>query len=385
MPEPTLTPEERVSLLSFVNRSSPGTAYLRRASILLLADDGLTQEQIAAELQVSITHVRQMQRAYKRQRMALFPADIASFQLFSAGDPMAEAGRRIMANLVVKIRKFEVDLETTTSVTAVHETRKAIRQLRTAFRMFRPYYEAGLMDRYRRRFRKFMRRLGRSRDLAVFLDKLESYMGESEASDQLKAADLDAFRELRDYWQIRKQKADEKVRDYLAKGKYPLLLTEFEQFCLSEGDGALVPIGLMMPSKVGHLAPVFLYKKLANVRAYDVYLDDVDLQRLHELRIQLKELRYTLEFFQPVMGISVKENIDTVKKLLTHLGDLNDARVHMVMFDNNKEESLAAGVRLYRHAKEMELEKLLVEFPRLWTMFDSLEWRKQLSEAMSLL
>jgi CHAD domain-containing protein len=385
MPEPILTPEDRVSLLSFVNGSSPGTAYLRRASILLLADDGLTQEQIAAELQVSITHVRQMQRAYKRQQMALFPTDIAAFQLFSVDDPMAEAGHRIMAGLVARIREFEVDLETTTSVTAVHETRKAIRKLRTAFRLFRPYYEAGLLDRYRRRFRKFMRRLGRSRDLAVFLDKLESYMGESEASDRLKAANLDALLELRDYWQIRKQKADEKVRDYLAKGKYPSLLTEFEQFCQSEGDGALAPIGVKMPSKVGHLAPVFLYEKLANVRAYDVYLDDVDLQRLHELRIQLKELRYLLEFFQPVLGISVKENIATVKKLLTHLGDLNDARVHMVMLDNNKEERLAAGVMLYRQAKEMEIEKLLVEFPGLWARFDSLEWRQQLSEAVSLL
>jgi CHAD domain-containing protein len=230
-----------------------------------------------------------------------------------------------------------------------------------------------------------MRRLGRSRDLAVFLDKLESYMGDSETSDQSKAADLDALRDLRDYWRIRKQKADEKIRDYLAKGKYPSLLTEFERFCQSEGDGALAPTGVLMPSKVGHLAPVFLYEKLANVRAYDVYLDDVDLQRLHELRIRLKELRYTLEFFQPVLGISVKENLNTVKKLLIYLGELNDARVHMVMLDNNKEESLAAGVRLYRQAKEMELEKLLVEFPRLWARFDSLEWRQQLSEAVSLL
>ncbi len=385
MPEPILTPEERDSLSSFVDRSSSGTAYLKRANILLLADDGLTQEQIAAELQVSITHVRQMQRAYKRQRMALFPANIMTFRLFSADDPIAEAGRRIMAGLVLKIKEFEVDLETTTSVTAVHETRKTIRQLRTAFRLFKPYYEAGLLDRYRRRFRKFMHRLGRSRDLAVFLYKLEGYLEESEASDQLKATDLDALRKMRDYWQIRKQYADEKVRHYLAKSKYSLLLAEFERFSHSEGEGVLALSGTLMPSKVSHLAPVFLYEKLANVRAYDVYLDDVDLQRLHMLRIQIKELRYTLEFFQPVLGISVNENIDTVKELLTHLGDLNDVRVHMDMLDNNEEEGLAVGVGLYRQAREIELKRLLVEFPGLWARLDSLEWRQQLSRAIAQL
>jgi CHAD domain-containing protein len=385
MPEPILTPEERASLLSFVGGNSPGTAYLQRANILLLADDGLTQEQITAQLQVPITHVRQMLRAYKRQRMALFPADILTVQLFSADEPMAEAGRRIMARLVLKIREFEVELETTTSVTALHESRKAIRQLRTAFRLFRPYYEPGILDRYRRRFRKLMRRLGRSRDLAVFIYKLELYMEESETSSQLGATDLDALRGLRDYWQVRKQYADEKVRHYLAKSKYTSLLAEFERFCHAEGESVLATTGLLTPSKVGHLVPAVLYEKLANVRAYDIYRKDVDLQSLHALRIQLKELRYALEFFQPVLGISIKENIDTVKKLLTHLGDLNDARVHMVMLDNNEEEGLAHGVGLYHQAIEKELIRLLVEFPELWARFDSLEWRQQLSETMALL
>lgn len=106
---------------------------------------------------------------------------------------------------------------------------------------------------------------------------------------------------------------------------------------------------------------------------------------LHGLRIQTKELRYTLEFFQSLMGTSADNSIETVKELLIHLGDLNDARVHLRMLADTEGEDYSDAVRLYRGFKEAELARLIEEFKGLWRRFDNPEWRRHLAVATSIL
>ena len=85
------------------------------------------------------------------------------------------------------------------------------------------------------------------------------------------------------------------------------------------------------------------------------------------------------------MGPSAREAIDVVKRLLTQLGDLNDARVHLAMLAKTTNQEQAQAVVLYRKIKKAELERLTDEFPSLWYEFDCLEWRQQLAEAVSAL
>lgn len=380
-----LSQEELGSLQALVNRSPPGTAYLRRAKIVLLANSGSSQEEISAKVEMPIFRVRQMLRAFNRERLGLFPDELLISPAFSAEEEIAEAGRQIMASLLQKAKFHETDLSTTTSVFAIHDTRKTIRRLLTSFRLFEPYYEAGLLDSYRRRFRKSMRRFSRSRDVAVFLFKLDHELATESESGALTASEIEALTLLRSHWEANKTATDEKVRAYLAKGKYQALLVEFETFTQNRGGGVPTPPDLPAPSKVRHLAPILMYEKLAAVSAYDDYIDDASLDMLHALRIQFKELRYTLEFFRPVMGPSARKAIDVVKRLLTHLGDLNDARVHLAMLAKITNQELAPAVALYCEIKKVELERLTDEFPSLWDEFDCLEWRQQLAEAVSAL
>ena len=53
----------------------------------------------------------------------------------------------------------------------------------------------------------------------------------------------------------------------------------------------------------------------------------VSVERLHRLRIAAKGLRYTLEFFESVLGKEVEPLIKDFKVLQDHLGDLHDAAV----------------------------------------------------------
>jgi CHAD domain-containing protein len=310
---------------------------------------------------------------------------ILSLYQFSPDDPIAEAGRAIMAGLLENICNHEADLKSTTDVTSVHETRKTSRRMRTALRLFGPYFEKGLLKSYRKRFRKFMRRLSRSRDTAVFLIKLDDYMANSEETGRLAASELGSLVALRNYFVGQQELADLHVRDYLALGRYGVLINDFETFTRTPGLGRIPLADSQPPSTVRLEAPILIYEKLAAVRLYGNHLETASPKRLHELRIAFKELRYTLEFFEPVLGPPIAEAIETVNVLLIHLGDLNDARVHVEMLDKVAEEDLAAAVILYRQSREAELQRLIDEFPSLWAEFDRPEWRQQLASAVAVL
>jgi len=379
-----LSSEERTKLARFVNRGLSGTPFLRRAQIILLADEGATQEQIAAEVQVPITRVRQMLRAYKKEGPALFPDAIWSGGLFEADDTIGDAARLIIADLVNTLRQYEADLSTATSVTAVHESRKTTRKMRTALRLFDPYFEAGLLRSYRKRARKFMRRLGRSRDTAVFLLKLEAFISEGHAEGALSTNEQQALSQLAEYWRHQQAQADEGVRRYLAGGKYQRLLADLNAFGRGDVGQATLPEE-QGPRKVRHIAPVMIYDKLASVRATDDQLANLQPERLHILRIRCKELRYALEFFEGVLGPSAGDCIDSVKRVLIHLGDVNDARVHLKMLGQMSESALDGTAVSYRGVVDEQLRSLRQGFPAVWSEFDRLQWREDLALSVAVL
>jgi CHAD domain-containing protein len=321
--------------------------------------------------------------------MGVYPPFLFSTAPYSPDTPITEAGRQLMAALLLRVMSYLEDLETDTSVTAVHESRKTIRRLRTALALFAPYYEAGLLKGYRRRFKKFMGRLSRSRDAAVFLIKLDDYLAQSTETDSLSPDERESLAGLRAYWEDKLAVADAKERDYLDKDKFQIFLAEFEHFATTEGEGFRLTTDRIKPSKTRHVAPLLIGDKLAAVRAYDEAINDAAPETLHALRIAFKELRYTLEFFEPVMGPTAGPANETVKQILTHLGDLNDARIHLEMLTKSNAEGvapeLAPAVAHYRSVKMTELARLIAEFPALWSSFDRPEWRQDLYTAIAVL
>jgi CHAD domain-containing protein len=382
MEDDMLAADERAHLQNFANQSPAGTPFLRRARIVLLDDEGATQETIAAEVQVPITRVRQLLRAYKREGANLFPETVWSTAPYQARDPVTDVARYIIASLATQLEQYEPELAQQTSVVAVHESRKTTRKMRTAFRLFESYFRAGLLRSYRKRARKFMRRLGRSRDVAVLLLKLESFLIESYESDRLSEQERQALAELANYWREQQIKADRRVRRYLAKGKYQRLLVDLKAF--GHGDAGAEVADLVTP-RAAYIAPVMIYEKVGHVRAMGADLDKLQPERLHALRISCKELRYTLEFFEGLLGLGAGACIETVKLMLTHLGDINDARVHLKMLDEVDVPELAEAADLYRDVVEDRIGQLRAEFPGLWAEFDQPEWRKRLATAISIL
>jgi hypothetical protein len=68
--------------------------------------------------------------------------------------PIAEAGRRLMADELTIIQAHWPELRLSSAMVAVHETRKAIRRTFTLFKLFAPYFAPGELEYHRARLRK---------------------------------------------------------------------------------------------------------------------------------------------------------------------------------------------------------------------------------------
>jgi CHAD domain-containing protein len=306
-------------------------------------------------------------------------------RLYSSDEPVALAGRKIIASLLTPLLIHEQDLTATAGVASVHESRKGMRRLRTALNLFAPYYEPGVLAGYRKRFRKMMRRLASSRDAAVFLIKLDQYIGENFRLQELHSAEETALSSLQSYWLMQQSAVDERLLRYLAKGKYRALLSELERFGHSAGQDERSSEVAGDIIRIGHVAPAMIDGRVAAVRSCADSIETASLKRLHALRIQCKEMRHTLEFFEPVMGPPAGELVEILKQLLTHLGDLNDARVHLKLLGQTPQEEVGEGVAIYLGVKETELKRLIADLPIVWAEIGEPAWRRQLAAAVSSL
>lgn len=287
---------------------------------------------------------------------------------------IAVAGRRMLANQLAIVQRHRPDLERDTSATAVHKTRKALRRSFTAFKTFAAYDQPKSFKYYRRRLKKIMRRLGRCRDLTILRHNYDRYR-ETAAIDPAAADHLDH------YWAEQLVAAKVTLRAYLARPKTTSLIDDYATFLNEPFEPAAARP--FTPVQVRHAAPLLIHQRLATVLAFDDHLAHANYARLHQLRIQFKELRYTLEFFAPLLDGRVSPLLDHLNDIQDHLGDLNDAHVALQLLQ--KTPGRETAVAAYQaHCRETAVQ-LEATFPGLWTDFNDPAWRQQLMTAVMAL
>lgn len=151
-----------------------------------------------------------------------------------------------------------------------------------------------------------------------------------------------------------------------------------------------------LPHRVRDVLPSILYARLADISAYSEWVEGphVSVERLHRLRIAAKGLRYTLEFFEDMLGENAKAMIGELKKFQDHLGNLHYAMVSIDLLGSfletgewgslakrkiSGEKELSENMRKiegYLKYKEEELQVLLDTFPETWGRI----WNEEFSE-----
>jgi CHAD domain-containing protein len=284
--------------------------------------------------------------------------------------PIAEAGRLIMAGELATLQTHWPALRLTADTTAVHETRKAIRRTFTAFKLFAPYFAHDELEPHRRNLRRIMRRLAPCRDAAVFRLKLAAYNETAESPLPGLVA----------YWNERQAGFDETLRDYLKRRRVLRRLDRYTRLAATPGMGLPRGKNRGAPLLVRHSLPALLFQRVGAVRAWGEILPTATPAQFHQLRIQFKELRYTLTFFESLLEAE-SGIIDLSRRIQDHLGELNDAVVAVALLDKMK--TGREEVDRYCAFQQAEVTRLTAGFLPLYAEFDRPDARAGLAQALA--
>ncbi len=424
MINPLLKPQQVARLEELANQSGEQT-YPRRARILLLYQAGKETGEIAEIVGISRRSARYWRSEFVKRGMEIFsPARRRSGQPrrpekriptsaaksprqhvrphyprvrnkvgIKPDDAMAEAGRKVMQFHFAHMLSHERGTRLGEDIEELHDMRVATRRMRAAFEVFGPFFRPKVIKAHLKGLRVAGRSLGRVRDLDVFIEKARSYLV------TLPEAERPGLEPLMSTWQHDRAVERDKLETYLDSEKYQQFKLGFNEFVSTPGAGSLVDLQQQpAPFQVRHHAPVLIYTRLAEVRANEAIVANAAIEQLHILRIAFKKLRYTLEFFQEVLGGQVKPVIQEIKTMQDHLGNLNDANVACTLLREFVETWEARQINLplqerqnpqpvvtYLAAKHTELHRLIVTFPEAWSRFNRPDLIEKISQAVSVL
>lgn len=407
-----LNPQERAVCL-WISRQ--GNGYGHRARALLSVDAGASFSEAGSRSGLTTRRVKHWVTAFQQKGLAIFPPQICTAPQapddpertpraparprLDLDDSMAEAARKTLLFHFQRMLRHEKGTRAGTDPEELHDMRVATRRMRAALRVFDGHIDARALKPFGKMLRRTGRALGAVRDLDVFRDKARHYLDRLPASGQ---SELDP---LLSAWQTEHDKAREDLLAFLDSDLYAGFKEHFGEFLHRPGAGALPIVSEKdepRPHRVRHVLPGLLFQKLAQVRAYDEWLSGADaaLTRYHQLRIACKRLRYTVEFFQGVLGPEAQSLIAVIRRLQDHLGNLQDAVIACHILRNfltcgtweqgqihkkslRARPIVAPGVTAYLLERQQEIQDLVATVPSVWSPMSSPDFNRQLAALVS--
>lgn len=281
----------------------------------------------------------------------------------------------------------------------LHNMRVAVRRMRAAAKVFEDYLDSEQLEPHLKGLKRTLGSLGEVRDLDVFREKAEKYLKTLPPGHE---HDLDPFFTV---LTEEREKARKNMLDYLDSEKYYNFKKDFSD-ALASPETLILPATNekhdALPHRVREVLPSILYGRLADINAYSEWVKGpyLPVERLHRLRITTKGMRYTLEFFESVLGEDAKILIKELKTFQDYLGNLHDAVVALDLLgsylrtgewdsaesekDSRKKKFSegAEGIKAYITYREEELQTLLNTFPEAWEKICNENFRERIENAV---
>ena len=303
-------------------------------------------------------------------------------------DRMSEAGRKTLRFHFRRMLRQEKGAAKGEDIEALHDMRVATRRMRAALKIFEPYFDEDALRPFARNLRRTGRALGQVRDLDVLLDKLQRYTA------SLPEAERAGLERLRLAWEAQRAAARRAMLAFLESNRYRQFKRDFEAF-LTTADAGARPLVRNQPQRVlvCHVAASTVWLDFESIRAYEWVLDRPSLEMLHQLRIEIKGLRYLLEYLREVLGHEVAPVIAELVQTQDLLGDLHDAdvAVHLLSDFLTQQTGLPearavkqpemTGVVAYLTSQEAQVRKLRRRVPAAWKRLNAPRLRRQLALA----
>lgn len=314
---------------------------------------------------------------------ALIEARLSKFErgLITAGHPLERTQGAIRLSLdgqsrwldvalthlkaqLVQIRLYEPYAWEGVHPEGVHQMRVATRRARAALWAFAPVLPKPAAARLESGLRWLADVLGDVRDLDVHLAHLDAYRR------ALKGNGRRALARYESHLQTLHAGAHAALVRSLAEDRYATVLADYRRLLSAalEGNAPELRVADVAQSAVGPL----LQRVHRRGRAID---DDAPARHLHRLRIDVKRLRYQLEFLQDAYDGHVKATLNALRKLQDRLGLHQDAcvaRAHLAAY--RKEHAVdKAEKRLLQRLVKLEKKRARHHrgrFARAWQRFE---------------
>ncbi len=202
----------------------------------------------------------------------------------------------------------------------VHQMRVALRRLRSALQIFRPFIPAEQMDSLGPRVKALADALGPAREWDVFLGELLPPVAQALPGHDGIAALEAAARAARD-------RGYALVRSTLADPAHTALLLDLAAW-VDGREWRNQPVSeqsTLLLSPVTDMAGALLGKRHRQARKRGRGFAKLAAAPRHELRISLKKLRYAADFFRSLYeGKALRRFLEELATLQDHLGHLQD-------------------------------------------------------------
>ena len=206
---------------------------------------------------------------------------------------------------------------------SLHQARVAMRRLRSAFTLFRPVIADEAYQRLREEVRWFTDQLGDARNLDVLLKRFGSEKG-AEAE------------RLRERLTAEREAAYAQVLDALGSERLRTLMIDIVGWIET---GAWREQNDMARLALPEYARSQLDKRWRKVKKGGKALAKLDPEPRHQLRIEVKKLRYAVEFLASLTSGQAalqrqKAFVDALEEMQEQLGELNDAETARNLLTN---------------------------------------------------
>ena len=241
----------------------------------------------------------------------------------SAAATAEDAFAQAFGHLLEVIRQQSARIAPEAPPEPVHQTRVALRRLRSVFRVFRPVTDCAALRALDARLREVLAVLGPARDWDVFLGGLLAEIGAAFPEDRRIAG-------LRRAAEAERRTAYAAVATMLGDAAWRLLMIDALGTLLARPwrDGAEAERLAALDAPVEAYGKAVLDRRWHRLRRAGNGFEDLSAEALHELRLDGKRLRYAAEVFAPVFGAKAgRRFLKRVAALQDGLGLANDAAV----------------------------------------------------------
>lgn len=300
---------------------------------------GLAQE-LSTETPLRLSFKTKAERGFEAVSSATLKRVKADPVMLKRRMTSAQAFQIIGASCLRHLMANEEIVRAAPEAEAIHQMRVALRRLRAAITLFKPVVEDDRRDEVKAELKWMANLLGEARDLDVYIAKVLEPARAQHENDE-------SYRQLLADYEERRDRAYLMVQETIASLRFINGILGAAAWIQAGGwvlDDRKVA-RRRRDKPVAELAQEEIGRRWKRVLKRGRNLADLDPEERHQLRIEIKKLRYATEFFDSLFkGSGAKKRkraaLSTLEALQEMLGELNDIAVGSGMNSSSSAETI---------------------------------------------